>query len=897
MFWRRRQPDDFRAEIEADLLLEIDRLREQGLSEDEAYRKTCQAFGNRTRVQERFYESGQWFWWDLLSHDLRFGLRMLAKSPGSTAAAILTLALGIGANTAIFSLINAVMLRSLPVRQPKQLMLFGKGRWVGSVDNLPNRSWELFSFPFYREFQQKNDVFSDVTAIDSILFEPHGRIGNSAEAEKVKADLVSGNYFKTLGVSPILGRAFDKSEDESPGGHPVAVASYTWWQRRFANNPGVVGTKVAINSTVYTIIGVAPPEFFGTTVGQSPDLWIPLTMEKELSPAWNGLDKDVFQSLFIIGRLKPGVSVEQATANTNVLFKQIISEWAGPQPSPRVLDDIRHAEIELTPAAAGLSELRQQFSASLTILMVIVALVLLIACANVANLLLARAAARQREMAVRMSIGAHRSRLIRQLLVESGLLGLAGAAVGVLLATGATRVLLLMVSSGSKEPFPIHAEPDAPVLVFTLVVTVATVLLFGTTPALYATRLALGAALKEGRGATASPARSRLSRSLVVGQVALSLVLLVGSGLFLRSLLNLTNVDTGFDKRNVLVAGLDPGAAGYQPDARWDTVMGRIEERVGSLPGIRAASFAFFVFDGGGWTAPVRVKGQPASGNDPDVDHNVVGAQYFDALRMPVVLGRALHRQDGAASSRIAIINETMARVYFPGGSPLGRTFSIGNAAEYQNVEVVGVVKDAKYMTLHEEPMPAAFYPHAQHKGPFLYNFVIRCAGDPKQVMPRIVMAIREINPQLPVGDFSTLEQMVGGSLSRQRMVAQLCTFFGLLAAFLACIGIYGVTSYGIARRTNELGIRIALGAERQDVLWMVLRDALRPALMGVTIGLALALAAFRLLESQLFGLKFYDPFALGLAIAAMIVAALLAGFLPARRATRIDPTIALRYE
>jgi predicted permease len=897
MFWRRRQPDDFRAEIEADLQLEIDRLRELGLSEEEARARACQAFGNRTRAEERFYESSGWFWVDLLSHDLRFGLRMLAKNPSSTVIAVLTLALGIGANTAIFSLINAVMLRNLPVQEPKQLMLFGKGRWLGSVDNLPNGSWELFSFNFYRQFQQKNDVFSDVTAINSILFEPHGRIGNTADAEKVKADLVSGTYFKTLGVSPVLGRTFDKSEDETPGGHPVAVASYTWWHRRFANDPGIVGTKVAINATVYTIMGVTPPEFFGATVGQSPDLWIPLTMEKELSPAWNGLDKDLFQSLFIIGRRKPGVSAQQAAANTNVLFKQIISGYAGPQPSPKVLDDIRHAEIELTPAAAGLSQVRHQFSASLTILMVIVALVLLIACANVANLLLARAAARQREMAVRMSIGAHRSRLVRQLLVESGLLGLAGGGVGVLLAIGATRLLLLMVSSGSKEPFPLHAGSDGPVLIFTLIVTMATVLLFGTAPALYATRLALGSALKEGRGATASRAHNRLSRSLVVGQVALSLVLLVGSGLFLRGLVNLMNVDTGFDKRNVLVAGVDPGAAGYQPDARWDTVMGRIEGRVGSLSGIRAASFAFFVFDGGGWTAPVRVKGQPASGNDPDVDHNIVGAQYFDALRVPVVLGRALHRQDDAASSRVAVINETMARVYFPGGSPLGRTFSIGNAAEYQNVEVVGVVKDAKYMSLDEHPMPAAFYPHAQHLGSFLYNFVIRYEGDPKQVTPEIVRAVREVDRHLPVGDFSTLKQIVGGSPSSQRMVAQLCTFFGMLAAFLACIGIYGVTSYGIAKRTNEFGIRMALGAERQDVLWMVLRDALRPALMGMTVGLVLALAAFRLLESQLFGLKFYDPFAVGWAIAAMIMVALLASFLPARRATRIDPTIALRCE
>jgi len=832
--------------------------------------------------------------------DIRFGLRQLRKSIGFSSVAIITLALGIGANTAIFSLLNAVLLRNLPVQEPQQLVLFGKGSWRGSVGSLPNRSWQLFSYPFVREFRQKNQVFSEVGAVNSILFTTHGRVAGGTNLEKVGAELVSGSFFHVLGVTPILGRVFADSDDQTIGGHPVAVASYSWWQRRFGKSPDVLGKSVTIGSTVYTLIGVAPPDFFGVTVGQSPDIWIPLAMEKEISPGWNGLDKNLFQSLYVVARRKPGVSVEQANANTNLLFKQILHGYVGSQPSQQELNDIDHAQIVLTPAGMGLSQLRRQFSAPLKILMAVVGLVLLVACANIANLLLARATARRREIAVRMSMGAARWRLIRQLLIESALLGVGGAILGAWLAWWAMRLLLMMVSTDSGA-IPLQVSLDQTVLVFTALIGFLTVLLFGTVPSLYAIRFELTPSLKEGRGTTSGRSSNLLARGLVVAQVAASLVLLVGAGLFLRSLVNLTNVDTGFDKHNVLITSIDASGAGYHEDPRLESVMQQLEDRVNALPGIQAASFSFSVF-GGGWTNVVRVPGRPKN-DDPEVFHNIVGSRYLDAMGMPIVLGRGLLPQDSSTSKRVAVINETFARDYFAGESPLGRTFTIADdsggdsqQAEWQNIEVVGVVKDAKYEGLEEKQTPAAFYPHSQHPG-FLYNFVVRHSGDRQVASRAITKTVNAIDPNLPVDDFTTLSQAVDDSVLNHRLIAQLCSFFGLLAVLLACIGLYGLMSYGVTRRTNEFGVRLALGADRGNVVWLVLRETLVLIASGVVIGLAIVPTVSRFIVSLLFGLKPYDALSVISAIFALSIVVLLAGYFPARRAARVDPMVALRYE
>jgi predicted permease len=829
--------------------------------------------------------------------DLRYAARQLRRSPGFTIIAVLMLALGIGANTAIFSVLNAILLRHLPVRQPEQLFLFGEAQASGSTNFLPHGSTQVFSYPFFREFRRRNQGFSEVAAIQSYLAASHGRVAGNADLERINVELVSGTYFNTLGVNAAAGRVFTDADDQAPGAHPVAVASYSWWRNRFTRDPSIAGKTVTIGTTVYTIIGVAAPEFFGVTVGRSPDLWIPLAMQKEISPDRNGLEKNLFQSLHVIARLKPGVSQKQAQAQANLLFRQILLGYMGPRPPQNELDGIQHARIDLTPAATGRSELRREFSSPLKILMAVVVLVLLIACANVANLLLTRATARQREIAVRMSLGAQRPRLIRQLLAESGLLGPVGAVLGVALAWAASRLLLAMVSTG-PELLPIRVTPDAGVLGFTVAVTVLTVFLFGTVPAWRATAVHLAPSLKAGRGVISAGVGNRLARGLVVGQVALSLVLLAGAGLFLRSLANLMDVDVGFDKQQVLRMKIDPGAASYQRDQRLSDMMRRLEERVGSLPGIQGASCALSVFDGGGWSQDdITVPGRPRSERDPVVDLNVVGPRYFDVMKTPLVLGRALSLHDTEASRKVAVINETMARTYFPGGSPLGRTFGVGDDAEWQNVEVAGVVKDAKYMELEERQMPAAFFPHSQHREEFLRNFVIRYTGDPSVLVPAIRRTVGEIDANLPVSDVATLAQMVDGFTLNRRLVAQLSTFFGILGALLACIGIYGVMSYGVTRRTNEFGIRMALGAERRDLLWAVLRETLWLALAGIGIGLALALASSRLVKSLLFGVKSNDTLVMGLAMAAMIVIALAAGYLPALRATRIDPAVALRYE
>jgi len=831
-----------------------------------------------------------------LIQDLKFGLRMLAKNPGFTAVAVLTLALGIGANTAIFSLLNVIMLRELPVQSPQQLVLLGKARSAGSSDDFADT--QIYSYPFYREMRQKNQVFSDMSALLSLLFgKMHGAVGGGAELEPLDVQLVSGNYFSMLGVKPILGRSFTEAEDEPAGGHPVAMASYSWWDHRWARDPSIIGKTVTLGSTVYTIIGVTSRGFFGTTVGESPNLWIPLSMEKQVSPGWNGLDNKSFQSLYILGRLKPGVSVGQAQANVNLLARQIWREFAGSTLTQREQEDLQHAQIELTPAARGLPRLRREASLPLQILMAVVGLVLLIACANIANLLLARATAREREIAVRMSLGAGRTRLIRQMLTETVLLAVAGGALGVALASWTGNGILAMVPHGS-DPLPLDVAPDARVLGFTFIVSLATALLCGIAPALRATRLALSSSLKEGRGAISIASRTPLARTLIVSQVALSLVLLIGAGLFLRTLVNLSHVDTGFNKENVLMFGIDPPSVGYKEDQRVVSLYQQIEQRVSVLPGVRAAGISFFTFNQGEWTDPVSVIGRmPTPENDMAVTHNVVGPGYFATLGIPLLLGRAFGPQDTGASPKVAVINETFARWYLPGGSPIGRHFGIGGDPAHSNdIEVVGVVKDAKYEGLRERPFPAAYYPYTQ-RVQYLNDFEVRYTGKPDAIISEVRQAIGQVDRSLPVAYQGTMVEQVNRSIAGQALIARLSTFFGLLAAFLACIGIYGLMSYAVMRRTNEIGIRMALGAETSGVLWMVMRESLILVAAGVGIGIPAALAAARLVSSVLYGLKASDPVTIASSALVMIAVAALAGYLPARRAAKVDPMVALRYE
>jgi predicted permease len=675
--------------------------------------------------------------------------------------------------------------------------------------------------------------------------------------------------------------------------------SYSWWQRRFARDPSVIGKTLTIGSTVFHIIGVAPPEFFGTSVGESPDLWIPASMITQVPPGWGGDEPTrdpSFQSFYILARLNPGVTMTQAGAQVNVLFKQSLRERVGSAPSQKELSAIQHAMIELTPGGRGLSQIRGRISTLLEILMGAVGLVLLIACANIANLLLARAASRQKEIAVRLSIGAGRLRLVRQMLTESALLALAGGVAGVLFAWWATGFLLWMVSTGG-EALPLKVAPDARVLTFTTLLSLATGILFGLAPALRATRVELSSSLKEGRGSLPARSRNVLAKALIVSQVALSVVLLIGASLFVRSLVNLRNVDTGFNKENVLVFGVDTPSAGYKDDdPRLTSLYQQVEQRVRELPGVRFASFSFFTFEQGAWTAPAYPQGRaPSSQNQGEIHNNVIGPEYFAAMDEPVILGRAFNSRDTEKSPKVAVINETMAHTYFPGESPIGLRygFSPQHSGEF---EVVGVAKDAKYESLREKPKPMAFYPYSQRVG-YYGDFIVRYSGDPRAIVPEIRRAFTGVNSNLPVTDVRTLAEQVDNTLVGDKLIARLSSFFGLLALMLASIGIYGVLSYAVAGRTSEVGLRMALGAKRSNVVWVVMRDVLVLVVIGLVIGVPGAVSLERLASDMFYGLAAVDAVSIAAAVSILALVAGVAAYLPARKASLVDPMTALRYE
>lgn len=894
LFRRERVDRDLDEELGAYLEMAAAEKMKQGISRKEAVRAVRLERGS-LEVSREIVRSGGWeSVLEACWQDLRYGLRQLRCSPGFAGVAVLTLALGIGANTAIFSLLNALMLRDLPVQEPSRLVLLGTAHAYGSTGEFAFTN--LYSYSFYQHFRQKNQVFSEVCSLLSVQFAGmHGAIDGSGNLEPMNVQLVSGSYFSTLGVRPILGRAFTEADDEPAGGHPIAVVSYSWWKRRFGRDPSLVGRTVTLGTTIYTIIGVTPPEFFGTTVGQSPDLWIPLSMEKQVSPGWNGLDDKWFESLYILARLKPGVTDAQAEANVDWLARQIWHDYAGLVLTKDQQQSLERVHIPLTPAARGISRLRFQFSVPLQILMAIVCIVLLIACANIANLLLARATARQREIAVRRAIGAGRGRLFRQMLTESLLIAVLGGALGILLASWATHALLAMVSTG-PELLPLNVTPDARVLAFTFLISLVTAVLFGTAPALRVIKVDLTPALKDGRTAVPAGGRRGLAKALIVSQVALSLGLLIGAGLFLRSLVNLANVETGFDKQNVLLFGIDPVDSGYKIDSRLVSLYQQIEQRLSALPGVRAASISFFTFNQGGWSTGISVQGKAQDPNSPNVTHNVVGPGYFAAMGIPLLVGRVLGPEDTASSPKVAVINETMAREFFPSRSPIGGHFSIGDDPNDQDMEVIGVVRDAKYVDLQEEPTPAAYYPYTQHIGPYC-DLEVRYSGDPRAIIPEVRRAVADVDRRVPVHYQKTLAQQVDQSIVSQSLVARLSVFFGLMAMLLACIGIYGLMSHAVTRRRNEIGVRIALGAGASEVLRMVMGESLVLVGFGLIIGLPVALVAEQLVTKLLFGIKPTDPISMAVAAAVLVSFAIAAAYLPARKASRVDPLVALRYE
>ena len=887
------------AELEEEMRLHVELRQEEkvraGLAPDEARRAARRQFGNTTLQKEESQMAWGWDWLEQFARDAIYGVRAMLRSPGVTLVALLSLALGIGANAAIFSLIDALMLRALPVKDPQQLVILGNGLNNGISDSFPNN--ELYSYPFYREMQKRNEVFTDVAAASSMLNLVHGTVEGHSSPVAMHIKLVSGSYFPTVGVKPLIGRMLGEEDDRVKDAHPVAVLNYGWWKRNFAGDANVLGKKLTIGATVFTIVGVTPDEFFGHQVGECPDMWIPLAMQKEIPPGNDGYADSMAESLHLIARLRPGVIMGQASANVDVLFQQILRALPNVPLTAENLKKLETTGVELHSLATGFSQQRVQFSEALKILMTVVALVLLIACANIANLLLARSTARVRELATRQALGARRSRLIRQLLTESMMLAFGGGALGIGFAMMANRLLLRMISDGS-DPVPLNVPLDLRLLLFALGATLATALLFGVAPALRATRIQLTSSLKEGRSPSGIASQSRAAKLLIISQVGVSLVLLTGAGLFLRSFVNLTRVDTGFNREGVLLLHLDPASAGYKPgDARLSAVYEQVENRLRALPGVRAASFSLFTFDEGTWNNDIWVQGFTNLHQERDVHHNVVGNDYFAAMGIPLLAGRTFEPRDSVSSQRVGIISESMARNLFPEGSPIGRHYGSHDPQNADSTEVIGVVKDVKVHGVDEQAQYVDYLSRAQIAFFFLNDLTVRCSEDSGAVLSAIRHAIHDVDRNLPISDVKTLEEQVAGSMPNQRLIAQLSAFFGLVAVFLSCIGIYGLMSYVVSRRTNEIGIRMALGGKRSDMLWLVMRDCLFLLVIGIALGIPASVAGGRLVSSMLFGVRSADLATLSVAVAMLALVAALAGYLPARRASFVDPMVALRHE
>ena len=887
-------------ELSEELRFHLEKLTEEfvakGMTPEEARYAALRELGGIEQIKEECRDMRRVNWLENILQDVRYGLRQSRRSPGFAAVAVLTLALGIGANTAIFSLIDAVMWRMLPVKNPQQLVLLSWDQ-TKPVQGGPAYSGDrthTLSYSGFKRLRRQNDIFASVMG-----FVPADGVTVNIDGQPSVAggEMVSGNYFAGLGVSPFLGRVLTDADEEQAA--RVTVVGYGYWTREFGRDPAVIGKTIALGGEPFSIVGVAPPEFFGVQPGRVADFWIPLIELSGVGP-WGGDSHTAFTTkrwwwLMIVARLKPNVSHSQARAALDVWLQQTLTDEGDVAPA-----DAPAFSAGLDPASRGLDYLRREFSEPLLILMGVVGLVLLIACANIAALLLARAEGRRREIAMRLALGASRARLIRQLLTESLLLATAGGICGMALAGWGARILLRLMSGGPSLPLEVH--PNLAVGSFAVAVSMLTGILFGLAPALGATRLSLAPALKEnvrgalaGRGAT----RWRLGRLLVIAQVAFSLLLVMGAGLFVRTLMNLEHQDLGFNPRGVLLFGVSAKQSGYR-GLRELKLYDEILQRVLALPGVGGASLSFHPLLSGEWeTRWVTAEGgQSEPGQYLLTGLNNVGPNFFRTMRIRLLLGRDIGAQDTDTSRPVAVVNESLARKLFGSLNPLGRRFTFDQVFDPKRaVEIVGVVQDAKYANMRDEPPSTAYVPFSQRVGLGSTYFEVRTAGDPPLLIPSVRRAVAEVDRSLALSPVKTQDQQIDEALVQERLIARLASFFGTLALALAAIGLYGTMAYTVGRRTNEIGVRVALGASRKQILKMVLRDAFALVLIGMLLGLPLALAAGRLVASQLYGLKASDPLTLSAAMGLLVAVASLAAYLPARRASKVDPMVALRYE
>jgi predicted permease len=884
LFRKERVDRELDEELGTYLEMETEEKMKQGMSRKDALRAVRLERGTLEGTKEVVRSAGWESFVETLWQDLRFATRMLRKSPGFAAVAVLTLALGIGANTAIFSLINSVMLKSLPVKEPEQLVLFTRS-------NLQSNAMTSFPYPFYGQVRDDNTVLSGVLCQTRMA--PSLSVNGSSE--RTSGELVSGNFFEILGIKPYIGRLITPDDDRTAGANPVVVLSHGFWRRRFGSDPSVVGTTVHLNTIPMTVIGISAPQFESLNIGESPDVRVPMTMQAEMWARPSILESRGDWWLSIIGRLKPGVTNVQAQAALqSMLIAYMDENGRGSARSEYQRRVFQSERLHLLSAAKGLQGLAQRLSKPLVVLMAVVGAVLLIASVNIANLMLARTAARKREIAVRLALGAGRDRLIRQLLTESILLAGLGGLLGIAIAYRGGIVLLSLLATG-RNPVSLDLAPDARVLGFTLLVSFCTGVLFGLAPALQSARPDVVPDLK-GEATLLRGTRLRGRKLLVSAQVALSLLLLVAAGLFARSLHNLRAMDTGFDREDVLQLSMDPALSGYKPE-RLKPFYREVAARVSALPGVRSASLANIgLISSSSWGSGITVEGYTPRDGDRGPERNTVGPGYFTTLGIPLLLGRDFGPQDSETAPHVAIINEKFAHFYFGNENPLGRRIGPGGNQGPRDYTIVGVAKDGRYAGLREETPRFWYIPYEQYdrvKGLKLY---VRTVGEPNKMVATIRREIQSIDRNVPVFDVWTLDAQVEDDLVTDRLVATLSGSFSILAVVLAAIGLYGVMVYSVARRTREIGIRIALGAHQGSVLWLVLREVVLLLALGIAVAIPASLALTRFVASMLYGVQ-GDIVPLVGATFLTSAVALMAGYLPARRAMRVDPIVALRYE
>jgi predicted permease len=832
-----------------------------------------------------------------LIQDLRYSVRQLRKSPGFTAVAVVTLALGIGANTGIFTVVNGLLLKMLPVREPRQLVVVGDPTRANSRSNGTPRT-DVFSYPLYKELRDGNSVFTGLcaAATDHHVEVETGQ--GELPDEKIPGRMVSGNYFTVLGLEPAAGRLFSDADDTAEGANPVVVLGYEYWQRKFALSSAIIGKDIRLNGYPVTVVGVAPAGFAGDVVGERMSLFVPLSMQPQIIRGRHWRTSGNNSWLSLIGRLKPNTTPAQAEANLNIVFQQALKADYGAALSSDDRKAVHDDRIPVVAGGGGISALRGDYRIPLLLLMGIVGLVLLIACVNVANLLLARASGRSREIAVRLAIGARQGRLMQQLLTESVVLGLLGGVFGSLLAIWGVRLLVQLLGSNTTLPL----APDWRVLAFTITVSLLTGIVFGLVPALQTLKVRVTPALKNATRATPEPgSRFTWGKGLIAGQVALSLLVLFAAGLLVRSLQKLMTQDFGYSRDRLVIARLDPTGASYSI-SNMKLLATDLVARLAAAPGLRAVTYSTNgLFSGTESSDAILVPGFIPSGpRDRSVLEDYVGADYFGVVGIPLLAGRDIERQDTATSTRVAVVNEAMAKHFFAGQNPIGRQFMIDDPDwRDKPLTIVGISHNAKDhgSGIRQEVRPRFYMAFQQVPDPDQIVIEAQVSGAASGAVTTLLGQIKAADPRLPISFIETLDTLITDSAGDQIALAKLSTFFAGLALLLACVGLYGVISYTVAGRTREIGLRMALGARRGDVMGLVLREGMVLVAIGLAVGIPLALAATRLLNSFLFGLNSSDPLSLIAVVLLLGTVAAIAGFIPARRASRINPMVALRYE